>query len=414
MSATAFGQGAEKRPSPPTRKQSRLRLGQQPLHPQGYLYKCKLPEDLEQAHLLGTTIQARREGKMKDYIAPEKYVSMHRNNEQRVKQKERHMTDIDHKHFGHVPTIHEMWPKAAATGRIRILHANVHGFHPSHNNLEFEYFIQQMAQMQVDIPMAVEVNQPLDNPTYRRNLQQTVRHFDRHAKVNFGHWNTSTTTTGFQMGGLLSYVQGGLAGLVQHMGHDDIGRWTWIQLGHSNLTIINAYRVSPGTDGINTIRALEMRRLARRHHPLAKYPRKAFDHDLAKFIKDLRTKNFPVLLLMDANAGWNSAEMNQFRQTTGLVHIFTTMHPDVTPPRTYDRGKTCIDPAFASPDAMEFIQECGYLPFYFLGPYDHRGFFLDLVYDRLKKPGRPTWQTTSITTTPSMKRPSEVRRFLST
>ena len=414
MSPTTPGQGAEQRPSPPDRRQSRLRLGQQPLRPQGYLYKHTLPDNLEQAHLLGTTIQARRAGKMKDYIAPEKYVTLHRDNDCRAKQKEQTMHKDDHRHFGNTPTIHEMWPKAASTGRIRLLHANVHGFHPSHNNIELEYFIQQMAQLQVDIPMAVEVNQPLDNPLYRRNLQQTVRHFDRHAKVNFGHWDTTTSTKGFQMGGLLSYVQGGLAGLVRAMGHDNIGRWAWIQLGHANLTIIHAYRVGHGNDGISTIRALEMRRLTRRHHPLAKYPRKAFDHDLANFIKDLRRQNFPVLLVMDANAGWNSAEMNQFKQATGLIHIFTAKHPTVTPPRTYDRGTTCIDPGFASPDAMDFIQECGYLPFYFLGPYDHRGFFIDLMYARLKKPGRTQWQTISITTTPSMKRPSEVRTFLST
>ena len=204
-----------------------------------------------------------------------------------------------------------------------------------------------------------------------------------HAKVNFGHCSTPSRTTGSQMGGLLSYVQGGIAHVVNHMGNDDIGRWTWIQLGHPQLTVIHAYRVGHGNVCIRTIRAMEMRRLARRHHPLAKYPRKAFDHDILKFMKSLRQQNVLVLLLMDANAGCNGTEKQIFLQTSGYRNIFATMHPDTPPPRTYGRGHLCIDLGFASPDAMEFVDECGYLPFYQIGPYDHRAVFLDINYNRL-------------------------------
>ena len=414
MSLLVTGQGAEQRPSPSSRRQTSLRLGQRTLHPQGYLYKKQLPQDLEQAHLLGTTVKARRAGRIQDFTAPHQYIQLHNDIEQTVTQKEKTMADADRKHAGHTPTLHELWPKVQAVGRIRLLHVNVHGFHPAQNNMEFEYFIQQMAQLQVDIPMAAEVNQPLDNPQYRRHLQQTVRSFDRHAKVNFGHCSTPSSTTGSQMGGLLSYAQGGIAHVVNQMGRDDIGRWTWMQLGDPHLTVIHAYRVGHGTDGIRTVRAMEMRRLARRHHPLAKFPRKAFDHDILKFMKSLRQQNVPVLLIMDANAGWDSTEMQHFLQTSGFVNIFTTMHPDTPPPRTYDRGRLCIDLGFASPDALEFVDECGYLPFYQLGPYDHRGFFLDINYNRLRKPGVTAWQTVSVLTTPSIKRPSEVRRFITT
>lgn len=63
---------------------------------------------------------------------------------------------------------------------------------------------------------------------------------------------------------------------------------------------------------------------------------------------------------------------------------------------------------------MEFVDECGYLPFYHIGPYDHRAFFLDLNYNRLRKPGSPSWQTISVITTPSMKGPSKVQQFMAT
>ena len=318
MSRTTFGQGAEQRPSPPNRRQTHLQLGQRPLHPKGYLYKKQLPDNLEQAHLLGTTIQAQRAGRLRDYIAPEKYIKLHNDNERIVQQKAQVMQAADHHHVGHEPSLHDMWPKPQAVGKIHVLHTNVHGFHPAQNNMEFEYFIQQMAHLQVDIPMVVKVNQPLDNPQYLGQLHQTVQNFDCHAKVNFGHWSTPSCTTGSQMGGLLSYVQGGIDHIVQDMGSNDVGRWTWTQIGHPQLTVIQAYRVGHGNDGIRTIRALEMRQLTRRHHPLAKYPREAFDYDILKFIKDHRQKNVPVILLMDANAGWNSKEMEHSLQTSGL------------------------------------------------------------------------------------------------
>ena len=142
--------------------------------------------------------------------------------------------------------------------------------------MELDFFIQQMAQLQVDMPTVVEVNQPLENSDIHNTLRTTIKHFDKHAKINFGYSDVPSSNRGWQMGGTLSYVQGGAAGLVNNMGTDGCGRWSWTSIGASHLNIINAYRVGLGTDGIKTLRSMEMHRLMKKNHPQAKNPKKSF------------------------------------------------------------------------------------------------------------------------------------------
>ena len=341
MSSRGVGQGAELRPSLPRSRQTTLLQGK-PLRPDGYLFKKQLPEDLAQAHLLGTTIQARRTGAMRDYVAPDKYITLCDELTNKTNQKQSSMTSTDAVYAGDKLTITENWPRLEPTGHLRILHANVHGLNHAYSNMECEYFIQQMAQHQVDLPMIVEVNQPLDNGAIRANLTACVKNFDRHARTNYGHSDEPSSAKGWQMGGLMSYLQGGAVHLLKDMGHDECGRWSWIKLGEKNLCVISAYRVGPGTDGTKTIRALEMRRLMRKNHKFAKFPRKAFDQDLTKFIRDQKAKGSAVLLLMDANIAHDSKEIQKFTRNTNLCNVFTTQHPMTEPPRTYDRGKNAL------------------------------------------------------------------------
>ena len=126
----------------------------------------------------------------------------------------------------------------------------------ANNNMECDHFIKQMAQHQVDLPMVVEVNQ---NGVVQANLTVCIKHFDKHAKLNYGYPNTPTMEKGWQMGGLMSYVQGGAVGLLNESGRDGCGCWLWVKLGQQNLCVISTYRVRPGTDGTKTIRAMEMR-----------------------------------------------------------------------------------------------------------------------------------------------------------
>ena len=133
MVVQSTGQGVAQRPSLRARslRQATITIGNKPLRPEGYLFKKPVPETFHQAHLLGTTVQARRDGFLKDFIAPDHYVD-HCN---RMIEKTRHKTDLHQQDFDMTPAgdeidLHEDWPSIKKTNRIRVIHANVHGLHP--------------------------------------------------------------------------------------------------------------------------------------------------------------------------------------------------------------------------------------------------------------------------------------------
>ena len=141
MSFQGDGQGAELRPILPRRRQMTLLQGK-PLRPDGYLFQKKILEDLAQAHLLGTSVKARRAGALQDYMALDKYLKMCKEICEKVKAKSSMIEQDDLQGAGHEITINKQWPSLEPTGHMRILHANVHGFNHTNNNMECDYFIQ--------------------------------------------------------------------------------------------------------------------------------------------------------------------------------------------------------------------------------------------------------------------------------
>lgn len=103
------------------------------------------------------------------------------------------------------------------------------------------------------------------------------------------------------MGGEMTILQGGAKGYFNKSKSDPIGRWTWTSLGKSKLHVVSAYRVGPGNDSLQTIRAMEMRRLLQKKHPLTKTPQKAFDADI----------RYPILLFLDANSGHTARDIKE-------------------------------------------------------------------------------------------------------
>ena len=403
MLAQRRRQGVSRQPS--------LTLGSNGLRPQGYLFNKPVDIDLRQAHTIGDTIQARREGKLRDYIAPQLYRAFC--DDQRSKTQHKQQTHHEHDDqlpIGDTPTFHEEWPKTNKIGHFRIMQVNIHGLNPSKNNLECDYYLQRMAAYQVDMSLAVEVNQPLENPTIRARLSNVIRGFDKHAHIQFGHGNNPSNNFGFQMGGEMTVIQGGATTYVESSETDPIGRWTLTQLGKAKLQVISAYRVGKGNDGIQTIRAMEMRKLMQRNHPLAKNPRKAFDHDIENLIRTKKTHGQPVLLCMDANSGYTASDIKDLERKTGLVNVIQHFHPDIAMPRTYDRGRDCIDFFLGCEEALTYIKRCGYLEFYALTPDDHRAMFLDLDTDKLQ--GKQTFTTPEVLRAPSLTKPSQASAFI--
>ena len=155
---------------------------------------------------------------------------------------------------------------------------------------------------------------------------------------------------------------------------------------------------------------MEMRRILQSKHPLAKTPRKAFDLDIARYVESIKSQGYPFLLLMDANSGHTQRDIKDLERTTGLINIIQHFHPELAMPRTYDRGRECIDIVLGCEEALRIVKKCGYLKFYALTPDDHRAMFLDLDTDRLQQ--RALLDPIQSHLAPSLTKPSQVQCFL--
>ena len=113
---------------------------------------------------------------------------------------------------------------------------------------------------------------------------------------------------------------------------------------------------------------------------------------------------------MDANSGHTEGDIRELERKTGLINIIQHFHPDLDMPRTYDRGRQCIDFILGSEDALELIKRCGYLEFYALTPDDHRAMFVDLDTNKLQQ--KQCYNPPSPQNPPSLKKPLQVAAFL--
>jgi hypothetical protein len=64
-----------------------------------------------------------------------------------------------------------------------------------------------------------------------------------------------------------------------------------------------------------------------------------------------------------------------------MVDTFALKHPTIIHPKTYFRGKHCLDYILATPYIAKAIDKVGYAPFYEMGKYDHRLLYIDLNWD---------------------------------
>ena len=117
MQPQGDGQGAELQPRPPRYRQTSLFQGN-PLKPDGYLFQKKLNYNLAQAHLLGTTVKARHDGALQDYIAPSNYIKMSKEKTAKQMAKAVQTKPEDLQIVGHPAELHDHWPRLAQTKRF--------------------------------------------------------------------------------------------------------------------------------------------------------------------------------------------------------------------------------------------------------------------------------------------------------
>ena len=131
-------------------------------------------------------------------------------------------------------------------------------------------------------------------------------------------------------------------------------------------------------------------------HKHAKAPRKAFDEDMANFIKYMMCKwGYLVFLLMDTNTVHDLLEMKKFMTKTGLQNLITVFRPLMDLPQTYGRDQNCLDMGSNKADKNICL-----LPFCEITPDDHRVCSLIFLNKKLKAENYTEGKTRPISSTP--------------
>ena len=246
------------------------------LPPAGYLFREKLdttniidPQDMGLKIL-----QARRKGKIALYNTPEQHMNQVKKLRSKMGEKRVGRTTKDQQMWGDDINYSSSWPKINPNGHIRLMFYNVHGISYKHDFVEMDMIMQIGSQVQADVMMLTEINLNLYKPRVRTKLRESIRAYDKYAKIQLAYPPDSpVTTSDFNMGGNMVIVQGGLSGRCGEQGADIYGRWGWITIkGETNsMIIISGYKVGKnnGSPGGTSVAQQEVRAMLRRDHKLA-------------------------------------------------------------------------------------------------------------------------------------------------
>ena len=158
------------------------------------------------------------------------------------------------------------------------------------------------------------------------------------------------------------------------------GRWIKVAINENNnqrLTVISAYRVcsnSLDTAGENTIWLQEYTSLLEQGNSNPN-PRQQILDDLKEEIFQLQNDpNHNVILFIDANKSLYTSKknkLNQFIQSSKLVNIHQSLHPQLKETPTNVVGSRQIDYCFISTELIPNIERAGILPINYTMISDH-------------------------------------------
>ena len=283
---------------------------------------------------------------------------------------------------GDAPVYDEKWPKQSSQFRVHQL--NVNGLPFKDDHFLIDLYLQGITTLQSDIQMAQELNLNLTNPEVRQRFLRAMRRYDRLATIELGYvHNQEYDKSEYRPGGVMTWTHGIHSGRVEKRESDKYGRWsniTMLRRNNQKIAFISGYKVCKGTKLDGTGIASQQFRAMQKDKRVAKNQRKEFDEDLKQYIGYHYQSGQEVCLAMDANTWTTAEEMNTFLVDTGMVNVYDILYPNKDHPRTFFRGKGCIDGFFITPGLQPMILRMGYAPFYAMGPYDHRFAYLD--FDR--------------------------------
>ena len=301
--------------------------------------------------------------------------------------KEINLTEKDMSWIGDEMDYQEEWPIQKETFRIAQL--NVNGLSFVKDNFKIDMFLQSIMAMQVDVATIQEINLNLNKNKIKDELTKAMKRFDQRAVLQVATVKNNESNDTYLPGGNAVWSSGIYTGRILRRGQEQYGRWAYtVMVGQKNqeIMIISAYNTCKNTaeDGRTIagqlVRAMHKEGSKRKHNL-----RRAFFQDIQDFILKEQLSGTEIILAMDANTKASAEELKTLRLRTNLVDVFLTKHPTMQHPKTYYRGKECLDYIYATPYIAKGIKKVGYAPFYEMGKYDHRLLYVDLHWKYIFK-----------------------------
>ena len=253
--------------------------------------------------------------------------------------------------------------KNTASGQVRIVINNISGIGIRTNKME--RVIEWMEKNNYDILMAQEANVSFKHQQVKQHLRK-ISHSKYHFSVSETEFNFKKPT---KPGGTFILTNKKLRSRITHKISDPAGRWAGNVYGFQSgekIALISMYQICQwkNTGGI-TSRAQQVAWLCKNNRKVS--PIDAHREDLIKLIDSLRQDSIDILLAGD----FNEYDMNKGTLYALCNHGLIPINQG-KPRESYQRGQTCIDHMFATPNLIHKIQEANYKQYPSEFDTDHR------------------------------------------
>jgi hypothetical protein len=297
------------------------------------------------------------------------------------------------KHFGDL-----LISKEANT--FRLLCINPQGIKPHNDWQDFRQFCTEMRNLDVDAFC-------LSGTDVEFKDSSTSEHFYNIVRQTWRNVRLATSTSDIQFngvykpGGTCMAVTGPWSGRTRKTGKDKkgLGRWSFVELVTKMsgiLIICTVYQVVAGSVAArgpftNWTQQWALLRMMDVEEP---DPVHQFYTDLSDQISEWKRSGAEVMLLGDFNEDRASptSPLAQLCERHDLGDIIELRHGR-TDMATYARGVRKLDHGLGTRKIRERIGDhmrCGYLPFHFVFPSDHRAFWFDINVEALLGAPTPT------------------------
>ena len=297
--------------------------------------------------------------------------------------------------WGDELVISDGWKQQRDQDVFRVLHYNVNGITAENDFMEWETILQSLEDVQADVFSLNETKLDTRNSNTQHVIRQKAKISDPRMKlhINSSHQTPRVRQSIYKPGGTLMATRGHWTGRIVQPKHDSsqdsLGRWSVTHLQGKNNTIISifsVYRVCPDYTGENTAYVQQQNDLYKRYQRIID-PRKQIVKDLQQVILKLIQQHHKVIINADINddAGVEfTNQWNDMLKEVGMRNIVQCKHNNRSLPRTYDRGRRCLDCIAVSENIKnDDVIRCGILPFYSLSASDHRPIYVDFDTDAL-------------------------------